>query len=84
MQTLILRMKLPELQFEGIVSIPTPIFGEIPEHYIAHIFGLYPAASVIEFFDGQNVRKYEKEDQDVQVTVTPAAGVRKQKTALKA
>ena len=61
MNYVIARMKLPEIEYETMVTIPSPVLGEIPEHYVAHIFKLYPTITTIQFFDGQNVREYKAE-----------------------
>lgn len=62
MHYVITRLRIEELKFETVVTIPTPLIGEIPEHMVAHFFKLFPSATKLEFFDGDNVRVYEKKE----------------------
>lgn len=76
---IICRLRLPEVAFETLVTVPIYILGQIPQHHITQIMELFPGVNVFQLLvPGGQVMEFKREPADA-----PPAGSPKDKTKSK-
>jgi len=58
------RLRLPEVAFETLVTIPIYILGQIPKHHIEQIMELFPGVNLFQLLiPGGQVLEFKREEQ---------------------